>query len=139
MEVGAHAQAVEGRLGLPPLPHGRAHRARGQRRYLFEEAHPGAAPPPDLAFRGRISAGDDPQEGRFPGAVDPHHPNPVTVRDGEGELLEEHPIDPADGNLLEIDEEGHEATRVSAGGSATGRATPVGSRISYDGHNDISP
>ena len=109
-------EAIEGRLGFPPLPHGRRDRPGRQLRHLLEEADPGAPAPPDLAFLGQLDSGDDPQQGGFPGAVDPHDPYPVPVRDGEREALEQHPVDPTDGDLLEIDEEGHGASRVPAPG-----------------------
>ena len=123
VELRPHPQAVEGRFGLPPRPGGRPDRARRQLRHLVEHADPGAAAKEDLALVGTVDAGRQAQQRGLAGAVDPHHPDPVAVGHGEGEVLEQRPVRPPDGDALEIDEDGHEATRVPAGRlpSAVGR------------------
>ena len=136
---GGHAQAVEGGLGLPPFPDRPAHRPRGQRGHLLEKADPGTPAPPDLTLVGEVRAGDDSQQRRFPRPVDAHHADTVPVGDGERESLEEDPVGPPHGDVLEIDEHGHEASRVPAtgttgrgsdgrgsGGGARGRGRPWG-------------
>lgn len=67
-----------------------------------------------MTLLGGIDAGQESEEGRFSRAVDAHHPQPVTVGDGEGQPLEQDPVGPSCRYLLEIDEYGHEVSRVSA-------------------------
>jgi len=110
---GAHAQPLQGGPGLPSLPDRLGHRARWEVGALIEEADPGTPTPPDLSAVGRVDPTDDPQQGGFAGAVDAHHADPVPVRDGEREVLEQDPVGPADHDVLEIDEHGHEAVRLT--------------------------
>ena len=109
-----HAQSVEGGLGLPSGTHRVAHRAGRQHRYLLEEADPRAAAPPHLTLVGAVRAGDDAQQGGLAGAVDAHHSEPVPVDTVERQVLEQHPVRRAHGDVLEIDEHGHETIRVPA-------------------------
>jgi NDMA-dependent alcohol dehydrogenase len=121
IEVPSHAEAIEGGLGLPSLPHRRADRSGWEHRYLLKKTHPRAAAPPNLSFVRLIHPGDDPQQGRLSRSVDPDDPDPISVGDGEREILEQHPVYPADSHLLEINEEGHDGTRVPAAGGSSRR------------------
>ena len=107
-----HTQAIEGRLCLPPVSHRGAHGTGRQLGNLVEEPHPCPATSPNLTPLGGIDAGHDPQQGGLARTVGSHHADAIAVRDGEGQILEQDPVDPANRNLLEIDEHGHEAPRV---------------------------
>jgi hypothetical protein len=113
---GAHPEAFECGFSLPALSHGRPDRSGWQVRYLIEKPDTGAATTSDLALVSLVNSCDDPQQGRLSGAVHPYDPDPVPVRHGEREALEQHPIHPSHRHLLEIDEESHGLTRVPAPG-----------------------
>ena len=74
-----HAQPVEDRLGFPALADRLADGAVRQRSVLVQEAD--ADPPAlsDLASLGGLDAGQNPQQGRLAGAVDPDHAEAVPV------------------------------------------------------------
>jgi hypothetical protein len=75
-----------------------------------------------MTLLGGIDTGQDPQKCRLAGAVDAHHPDPVTGGDREGQPFEQHLVDPANRYLLEIDEDSHELSRVPV---ATSRPSPA--------------
>ena len=116
-----HAQAVEGGLGLPASADRPGHRPRRQDGDLLEEADPRAPPAPNLAGVGEVHPGHDSEQRRLARAVDADHADAVPVGHRQREALEEDPVRPSYGDVLEIDEHGHEGSRVPAT-PAAGRA-----------------
>ena len=59
-------------------------------------------------------AGHNPQQGRLPSAVDSHEANSIPIADRQREVAEELTLGKTGRNRLEIDEDGHSSTSLSA-------------------------
>ena len=104
-----------------PSPTASRDRPGRKGRLLVEVADPGAPAAADRPLLGCVHPGDHPEQRRLAGAVDPDHPEPVAVGDGERQVLEQGPVGPAGPDPLEIDEDGHGGSRLPAGAGAPRR------------------
>ncbi len=89
LELGAHTEAVEDGLGLPPMAKCFQHGARGKDRSLIEHrnGHPATASNGTrLRFLG---SGQDPQQGRLAGAIDSNDAKSVAAAEGERDVAQE--------------------------------------------------
>ena len=94
----AQAEAVEDRLGLPALARRpSATVPAGSGHVLVEHDDRGAPAPPDRARLGLDVAGQDPQQRRLAGAVEPDDGQPVAARHGHRQSVNSGSPGPADG------------------------------------------
>jgi DNA-binding FrmR family transcriptional regulator len=135
MEVG-QTETIHGRLGLPPLPDGVRDGARRQDRLLLEVAHPAAPTAPHPTVVGVLGPGYHAEEGGLARPVDTDHAQALAIGNRDREVLEESPIGPDDGDVLEVDEHCHGSARLQAGGLPRRYQYPVGVYCGMVGYSD---
>ena len=102
-----HPEPIERSVDLPPCPERLANGAGGEDWLLLQEAHRDTLASTHRTAVGGHDAGEDPEQGGLAGAVDPDHADPIAVGDRQGEVLQDGPVRPHKGDVLEVEEDCH--------------------------------
>ena len=108
-----HPEPIERSVDLPPCPERLANGAGGEYWLLLQEAHRDTLASTHRTAVGGHDAGEDPEQGGFAGTVDPDHADAIAVGDRQGQVLKQGPVRPDEGDVLEVEEDGHGSPKAT--------------------------